>query len=278
MSDGEMMVELVRQYLVTQLDGTIPGRRRVNESHFKVHVYHVENLATVVATADGPEALDVTTARALLIAAGREDLAAGIEDPLDDADENSGPDVPESERDVPTPPAMLARVLARDGYRCRCCGGKENLTGNHKKWRRKGGRTVDKNLFGVCEPCHSLIHDGYLIARGAIPYELSFTDRHGRRLAEIAPTTGDALLLLHAQRDARASAWTGPRAVPDAVPGRPARRMRSMTYDDIPSVATPEWWLEHEHLLELGPRGLRIKRGAMIEEEPLAAVDLGGSG
>ncbi len=246
-SDTEMLMEMARQLLATRPDGTIPGRTPVNDSHFKVHVYHVESLATtVVNTADGPLALDVTNARALLLAAGREDLARNLELRPDDAHENEGPDVPECLRDVETPPELRARVLARDGYRCRCCGSQENLTAHHKKYRRKGGRTEEKNLISVCEHCHSLIHAGLLVVRGSVPHGLRFTDRFGGALSEIAPSIGEALQLIRS-RDARAS---------DRAPGNCPRKL---TLDDVPDVITPEWWLAHEDQLDIDTRTGRFR-------------------
>jgi hypothetical protein len=164
----------------------------------------------------------------------------------DDAHENDGPDVPECLRDVETPPELRARVLARDGYRCRCCGSRHNLTVHHKKQRRKGGRTKAKNLLTVCEHCHSLIHAGLLVVRGAVPHGLRFTDRRGRALPETAAPVEETLQLIR-PRDARAS---------DPAAGV---RPRPMTLDDVPDVITPEWWQAHEGLLDLDRRSARLR-------------------
>ncbi len=175
-SDVEMMMEGARLLLATRADGTVPGRTAVNDSHYRLSVTHDKHSGrTVMDTAEGPVELDPQTAAAVLREAGRADLAA-------DLDENDGPLVPAELRDDPTPPALRREVLARDGYRCLCCAGRENLTAHHKLWRRYGGRTVLRNLLTLCEDCHSLVHHRMIVIRGTVPDGLRFLDRHGREL------------------------------------------------------------------------------------------------
>jgi 5-methylcytosine-specific restriction endonuclease McrA len=45
-------------------------------------------------------------------------------------------------------------ALARDGYRCIECRGRENLDVHHIKSRRKGGTDALENLVTLCEKCH----------------------------------------------------------------------------------------------------------------------------
>ncbi len=189
--DAEFMVHAAKVILTTRSDGTVPGRTPVNDSHFKVVIRHSPaDGSTEVMTADGPEPLDPATAAATLAAAGREDLARAVRRAIA---ENRGPDVPPELRDKPISPEMRAAVLARDGNRCCCCGGRKNLTVHHKRWRRRGGRTRLRNLMTLCEHCHSLVHDGFIIIAGRIPGRLYFVDAEGNEIARMPDPAGAAL-------------------------------------------------------------------------------------
>jgi 5-methylcytosine-specific restriction endonuclease McrA len=63
-----------------------------------------------------------------------------------------------SAEDIPA--ATRRRVLARDNYRCRCCGDEElvGLTLHHVRYRSHGGDHSDDNLVTLCIHCHTLIH------------------------------------------------------------------------------------------------------------------------
>ncbi len=161
-SDTEMMDEAARLLLSTRPDGSVAGRMPVNDSHYQ--------LVAIRDRETGTATLDVD----------------GVPFELDE-DENTGPEVPRDERDVPTPPALRRQVLARDRFRCLSCQGRKNLTSHHKKWRRHGGRTVLENEMTTCEDCHSLIHAGLLVVRGTIPENLRFKDRRGHDLRTLAP-------------------------------------------------------------------------------------------
>ncbi|MEW6747871.1 MAG: HNH endonuclease signature motif containing protein [Planctomycetota bacterium] len=50
------------------------------------------------------------------------------------------------ERDIDTPKWLRELVLARDGFRCRCCGYQVSLMGHHIEWLSDGGRTEAGNL------------------------------------------------------------------------------------------------------------------------------------
>ena len=98
---------------------------------------------------------------------------------------NQGAPQPEGERDVPTPKALRKQVLERDGRRCVCCESPRNLSVHHMHWRRYGGRTRPANLVALCEECHSLVHDRFLILRGPVE-ALEFLDSRGAPLGERA--------------------------------------------------------------------------------------------
>ncbi|MCA8920174.1 MAG: AAA family ATPase [Planctomycetes bacterium] len=98
---------------------------------------------------------------------------------------NQGAPHPEGERDVPTPKALRRAVLERDGNCCACCGSTRTLSVHHVHWRRYGGRTTPANLVALCEECHSLVHDRFLILRGPVE-ALTFLDSRGVALCERA--------------------------------------------------------------------------------------------
>ncbi len=182
-SDSEMMLEAALLVLSTEPDGSVPGRTPVNNEHFTVVVdCPADGGALTLRTQDGGVPLDAETSRAILQETGHDELAAAIFT----GDENRGEPTPANERDTPTTPRLRREVLRRDGHRCRCCGGKKNLTVHHIVWRRYGGRTVASNLVTHCEGCHSLVHDGKIVIVGSIADELDFRDQRGESLDEAA--------------------------------------------------------------------------------------------
>lgn len=66
------------------------------------------------------------------------------------------------------PSSVVLGVLRRDGYQCKKCGGKEDLTMHHKadilasdylrRLKKVSGRTDPKNLVTICQKCHDTIH------------------------------------------------------------------------------------------------------------------------
>lgn len=47
---------------------------------------------------------------------------------------------------------------ARDGYRCRRCGGTVGLEAHHIKARQDGGRDTLANMVTLCHQCHQEQH------------------------------------------------------------------------------------------------------------------------
>jgi 5-methylcytosine-specific restriction endonuclease McrA len=50
-----------------------------------------------------------------------------------------------------------ARVKARDGHACVCCGSTRNLSVHHIIKARFGGTDDESNLQTVCSRCHTLL-------------------------------------------------------------------------------------------------------------------------
>ncbi|MHC4217149.1 MAG: AAA family ATPase [Planctomycetota bacterium] len=168
----------------------------------------------------------------------------------DEEDEAGGTPVPAADRDRPTPPKLLAAVLARDKNRCLCCGSRKSLTGHHKIERQHGGRTDLRNVMTLCDDCHSLVHSGKLIVHGAIPDGLWFSDARGRNVRELGLPLD--LVLEAIRRDARASS------------------ARISGLRDLPGSADPDWWDRHGHLLRWDPKQgcLELEPGVPREPRP----------
>jgi 5-methylcytosine-specific restriction endonuclease McrA len=54
---------------------------------------------------------------------------------------------------------LLCRyVLKRDGYRCRSCNLRQNLSVHHIVFRSQGGVDESSNLIFLCTACHDGLH------------------------------------------------------------------------------------------------------------------------
>jgi hypothetical protein len=63
------------------------------------------------------------------------------------------------------PPSMVLGIFRRDGFQCKKCGGRENVSIHHKggvvmsQWLSKKGHKLDRNnLVTICNRCHDKIH------------------------------------------------------------------------------------------------------------------------
>lgn len=60
---------------------------------------------------------------------------------------------------LPISPTKRARIMARDGHRCRKCGATEDLTVDHIQHWSRGGTNADDNLRVLCRSCNSQRRD-----------------------------------------------------------------------------------------------------------------------
>jgi len=56
--------------------------------------------------------------------------------------------------------ALRNEVLARDSWRCQCCGSAKDLQVHHLRSRSKLGDDVLENLITLCAICHKQQHNG----------------------------------------------------------------------------------------------------------------------
>lgn len=79
---------------------------------------------------------------------------------------------------------LVAKVLARDGYKCRHCGYRQNLHAHHIVYRSEMGPDESWNLVTLCNACHDGVHSNGLIIDETQPgkgadSELTFTRLEG---------------------------------------------------------------------------------------------------
>jgi 5-methylcytosine-specific restriction endonuclease McrA len=53
---------------------------------------------------------------------------------------------------------LRLRVLARDGWKCQCCGCAVNLQVHHLRYRGRLGSDMLDNLITLCTECHDTEH------------------------------------------------------------------------------------------------------------------------
>ncbi len=262
-SDAELMVEAASLILRTAADASQP----VNDSHFKAHVHHCEKCCrTTIDTSDGPVELDPHTAGAVLREAGREDLARRT-------DPNIGPEVDPELRDASVSPQLRAKILCRDGHRCRCCGAMKNLAVHHIWWRRFGGKTRPDNLITLCEDCHSLVHARLLVVVGDVTAGWRFTDAEGHELADGIEEGFTLRVLRRAPAPAAGNGDPTPAIADDA--------RASLTAPPLPQSVDAEWlvrngdalpWNDRQGTLEYRPALLGDAR-ASCEPDARASND-----
>lgn len=242
-SDKQMMSFVGRLILSMRPDGSIPGWAPVNDRHYMIHAYprHEGSTELVTFGEDGQEIeVDLAELTAPLLAPAPSSEATEAAWKALEAKElelarldpaNHGAVVPDIERDAPTTPALREEILIRDGYRCRLCCSKDNLTVHHRTWRRFGGKTVRGNLLALCEPCHSLVHARLLIVLGDPEGELRFLDRTGRPTNQPAPAQPVDLPLV-------------------GVSPAPVQ----VQLEHLPAELDAEGWVRHQHLFEWNER------------------------
>ncbi|MCA9317706.1 MAG: AAA family ATPase, partial [Planctomycetes bacterium] len=147
----------------TEQDGTVPGRRRVKSSLYRVVLRQGD------AHADGSSVLSV------------------------DLDDGPLPVATLDAPDVKTPEPMRRAVLERDRATCRSCASRQRLQVHHVIFRRNCGPTHPSNLATLCRRCHGLLHDGYLVARGRHAATCVFEAPDQAALDEIARRADEQL-------------------------------------------------------------------------------------
>jgi 5-methylcytosine-specific restriction endonuclease McrA len=56
------------------------------------------------------------------------------------------------------PKSLSTRVYIRDGWKCRNCQRRENLTPHHVIFKGRGGEDKMNNLLTLCIFCHNGVH------------------------------------------------------------------------------------------------------------------------
>ena len=154
-ADDELLSELVRLFLSSQADGSVPGRKAVDASLFRVLVRSSDALESARhAVRAEHDAIPLPEERIGTIAT-----------------------------DATLPVRLRRRILDRDGRRCRHCGSSRSLMVHHVLWRSHGGGNHPDNLLTLCARCHGLVHERYLVIEGRQATGFRFTDREGWELS-----------------------------------------------------------------------------------------------
>lgn len=290
-SDAECMEILASLLLSTEEDGSLPGRKRARSSLFRL-VVRQESAEDPGAsdgsgssgdpgdsaprasleTEDGPIPLDRVTLECIQCD------AEAIND-----------DGQYLEKDSKTDPALRARVLTRDGHRCRSCRSRYELMAHHIVPRAKGGKTRAFNLITLCMRCHGLVHAKLLILVGKNQARVRFVDREGRALHDkgeplppsvltrldrrraydaLGEPMGQALSRSLATRLAKGPDNAVTSSGSESPSGSEAPR-EILTREDIPDHVDSHWWCEHTRLTGQGKNSyFRFEPGFAVESPP----------
>ena len=226
--------------LSTQADGTIPGRVRVPHSIYKVVLHkHEEDPRFGVDTEDGRIALDREGKTSVT-----DTLCCDAEHPKT-RDGDAHQRLQDQELDRKTPPWLRARVLHRDGLKCRNCGNAHQLHAHHIQYRGKHGPTKASNLITLCKWCHAMVHDSLLFLHGKKASRITFWDSRGRQVngpTSVDPSARWPLRLIDGGSSGAVSSMGLDPSFADG-----ARDWADLSA--IPDVIEPAWWRAHEHLL-----------------------------
>ena len=234
-TDAEFLDIAARLVLGSDVDGTTPGRKRVDHSLYQIVLHGVEpdddpdgepDPVLLVDTELGRIPIDGGDDGDTLSKARAEAIRCDAECSHAEGDAI----------DAKTPAPMRKRVLHRDDHRCRCCGSGRGLEAHHIEFRADGGRTRMWNLLSLCNGCHSLVHARLLLLAGKTQKKVRFVDAEGRLLARAREYASPEALhrLAHPQRILPPTASSGPEAT---------------TLANVPAVVDTTWWQRHLDLI-----------------------------
>jgi Holliday junction DNA helicase RuvB len=257
---SELQDVLCGIYLNLESDGSAPGWKNVPSSLYRIHLRPAApaggngRAPLLVETDDGPLPIDGSEEEDDVIQRNRAACACCDGDVVGEDREA---------KDLPTPPRMRKRVLARDGHRCRCCGAKGELQVHHIVFLSAGGRTKIWNLITVCLRCHGLLHEGLLRIEGERQRKARFLDAEGRPIHQPGQVVDASLLLKMAEPVGQ--------PVPEGATGPEVERT---TFDSLPAVVDATWWQRHaDRIRGRADKGLELRAGRPACERPEPAPE-----
>ncbi len=166
-STEDMMGQLSRMVLSTDVEGKIEGRTKVKHSPYQLIIHqdaagtrvHTDNVEVTL----NDEQVQKLASQAELVPASRQ-----VKDPNGE-----------------TPAWLRRRVLARDNNSCRHCGDSRYVQVHHVDHRDQGGQTAEAVLASLCSTCHSMIHSGLLQLRGNAKDGFVFLDSKGAPVDQV---------------------------------------------------------------------------------------------
>ena len=154
-TQAECIDVLAEHFLTTDDDGSVPGRKPIDSSLYRIVVR--------------PDEAAPPDEREPGLVVHEDDLGYVPIDRVSEDGERDGArsaclrcdalavqatdDAQSSEKDKAVSKALRRRVLARDDHRCRACGGRHRLHVHHIQFRMHGGRTLIANLISLCNLC-----------------------------------------------------------------------------------------------------------------------------
>jgi len=268
-SAAELFEALAEQFLSTEDDGTIPGRKHVPASLYRI-VLRPEDGGGKEGDGERILCTDSEIGPLPIDGGDRDDALSRVRSACircdgeraqgdDDEDPESGddPEGGDGSVDQKTPPALRRRVLARDGDQCRCCNSRTQLMVHHIRYRSKGGRTRTWNLITLCMRCHALVHAGLLVLEGKRAQKVRFRNRKGKPLHEPGHGVKRAALVKLERPDQAPKGNAPSKTSPTATP-----------FDTLPAVVDGAWWRRHADLIRCrGKQGLEFRPGVPLPEE-----------
>lgn len=268
LSLDKLLALMAAAVLTSAPDDSVPGRVPVKDRFYVLHAQPVHSGSPELVTKgregelvpldlEELDELEAQLARlpqaavAAVSGTRRDEVDLALLDPR-----NSGPIVPEDQRDVPTPEPMRQEVILRDGFRCRSCGTREELTVHHCHMLSRGGPTTPSNLITLCALCHGSVHEGLTVIVGDPEGEVQFVDRQGR-LRDAPVLDPDAALGV--ERDLSGAGEE--RDLDAEYPARPTPSgglapipMQQVDLAGIPEEVDGAWFARHRGLLTWSER------------------------
>ncbi|MEW6743636.1 MAG: HNH endonuclease signature motif containing protein [Planctomycetota bacterium] len=169
-----------------------------------------------------------------------------------------------NERDIDTPKWLRELVLARDGFRCRCCGSRVSLMAHHIEWLSARRRTEAGNLLTLCSQCHARVHEKLLVILRRAANDVRFLDRRGEELARWVGGVGPRLSRVDGARAPLDRPLAGApldRPLAGAPLDRPLagaplapERGLALSLEELPEEVDSEWWCRNSRHFQWNDR------------------------
>ncbi len=187
-TDDDFLEEAVNMILNSDADGSLPGRKKIDGSLYRVAVERVPVAPDSVEPSTEEQGAEKKATpqtggwKSVHVLTDREAVLLGPDEFNEIMD------------DILVTKKVRKRILERDGQQCLFCHSKRSLMIHHTMWSSHGGSSVDNNLMTLCGHCHGRVHDEYLFISGSGSTGWTFFDRQGADLGPgEMPQTGSII-------------------------------------------------------------------------------------